>query len=226
MFNSVIVVSDRNVIDGQLQDAIFSFERTTGVVATIKGDGGSKSTALAEALAADKKIVVCTIQTFPFALEAVRELAATQGKTFAVIADEAHSSQTGQAATKLKEVLSAEELAELGDGGEVGTEDMLAAQMAARASDPRHHLCGLHRDAQGQDASSCSGAGPNPEEPAGNDNLPQPFHVYSMQQAIEEGFILDVLQELHPLQASAVQDGPRGQKEWRSTAVRSSAMRP
>ena len=80
----------------------FGFERTAGVVATIKGDSGSKSAELAEALSGDKKIVVCTIQTFPFALEAVRELAATEGKRFAVIADEAHSSQTGEAAAKLK----------------------------------------------------------------------------------------------------------------------------
>ncbi|MCX7410183.1 MAG: hypothetical protein NTZ32_19060 [Planctomycetales bacterium] len=79
--------------------------------------------------------MVCTTQTFPFALKAVRELAATQGKRFAVIADEAHSSQTGEAAAKLKAVLSAEELQELGDGGEVSTEDILAAQMASRASD-------------------------------------------------------------------------------------------
>ncbi len=77
------------------------------MVATIKSEEGSKSAELAEALSGDKKIVVCTIQTFPFALEAVRELAATKGKRFAVIADEAHSSQTGEAAAKLKAVLSA-----------------------------------------------------------------------------------------------------------------------
>ncbi|WP_371039458.1 DEAD/DEAH box helicase family protein [Rhodosalinus sp. FB01] len=97
MFDTVIVVSDRRVIDGQLQEAIFSFERTLGVVETIKGDGGSKSGQLAQALAEGKKIVVCTIQTFPLALDEVRRLSATQGKTFAVIADEAHSSQTGEA---------------------------------------------------------------------------------------------------------------------------------
>ncbi|MFM8583549.1 MAG: type I restriction endonuclease, partial [Planctomycetaceae bacterium] len=100
VFATVLVVSDRRVIDGQLQDALYSFERTAGVVATIKGEQGSKSRELAAALSGDKKIVVCTIQTFPVALEAVRELAATQGKTFAVIADEAHSSQTGEAASK------------------------------------------------------------------------------------------------------------------------------
>ena len=133
MFDTVLVVCDRNVLDAQLQEAIFDFERTTGVVATIKGESGSKSAELAEALSGGKKIIVCTIQTFPFALKAVQELAATEGKRFAVIADEAHSSQTGEAAAKLKQVLSAEELDELADGGEVSTEDLLAAQMAARA---------------------------------------------------------------------------------------------
>lgn len=97
VFDTVLVVSDRNVIDSQLQEALFDFQRQTGVVATIKGSLGSKSAELAEALSGDKKIVVCTIQTFPFALQAVRELTATEGKTFAVIADEAHSSQTGEA---------------------------------------------------------------------------------------------------------------------------------
>ena len=113
MFDAVLVVSDRNVIDSQLQDALFDFQRTTGVVATIKNTEGSKSAALAEALSGNKKIVVCTIQTFPFALEAVRALSATQGKRFAVIADEAHSSQTGEAASKLKALLSPEEVQEL-----------------------------------------------------------------------------------------------------------------
>ena len=131
----MLVVSDRNVIDGQLQDAIFGFERTTGVVATIKGDGGSKSAELAEALSGVKKIVVCTIQTFPYALKAVRELMATQGKSFAVIVDEAHSSQSGEAASKLKTVLSAEEQAELADGAEISSEDIMVAQMLNRARD-------------------------------------------------------------------------------------------
>jgi type I restriction enzyme R subunit len=95
LFDTVLVISDRKVLDSQLQDAVFDFGRTTGVVVTIKGESASKSGELAEALAGGKKIVVCTIQTFPFALKAVHELAATQGKRFAVIADEAHSSQTG-----------------------------------------------------------------------------------------------------------------------------------
>ncbi|WP_331373242.1 type I restriction endonuclease subunit R [Sinorhizobium chiapasense] len=197
IFDTVIVVSDRNVIDTQLQEAIFSFERTTGVVETITNEGGAKSSKLAEALAGGKKIVVCTIQTFPFALEAVRELAATQGKKFAVIADEAHSSQTGEAASKLKQVLSAEELAELGDGGEVSSEDILAAQMAARAGESGITYLAFTATPKGK-TLELFGRRPKPSEPASETNKPEPFHVYSMRQAIEEGFILDVLKNYTP----------------------------
>ena len=102
VFDTVLVVSDRTVLDKQLREAIEAFERTQGVVSVITGEGAAKSAELAEALSAGKKIVVCTIQTFPFALERVRELAATEGKRFAVIADEAHSSQSGRASTELR----------------------------------------------------------------------------------------------------------------------------
>ncbi|MCJ9728959.1 type I restriction endonuclease subunit R [Bradyrhizobium sp. PRIMUS42] len=197
LFSTVIVISDRNVIDAQLQDALFDFQRTTGVVATIKSEGASKSGQLAEALAAGKKIIVCTIQTFPFALEEVRRLAATEGKRFAVIADEAHSSQTGEAAAKLKQVLSPEELAELGDGGEVSTEDMLAAQMAARANDKGITYVAFTATPKAK-TLQLFGRPPKPDQPVGDDNLPAPFHVYSMRQAIEEGFILDVLKNYTP----------------------------
>ncbi len=197
MFGSVIVVSDRNVIDAQLQEALSDFQRTQGVVEVIKSDGSAKSQQLADALAAGKKIIVCTIQTFPFALAAVRELAAAQGKRFAVIADEAHSSQTGEAAAKLKEVLSPEELAELADGGEVSTEDVLAAQMAARAADSGITYVAFTATPKAK-TLELFGRRPKPDLPAGPDNLPAPFHVYSMRQAIEEGFILDVLKNYTP----------------------------
>ncbi len=192
LFSTVIVVSDRNVIDGQLQDALAAFERTQGVVVTIKSDSGSKSGQLAEALKAGKKIIVCTIQTFPFALDAVREQAATQGKRFAVIADEAHSSQTGATAAKLKQVLTAEELAALEDGGEIDTEDLLAAQMVARASETGITYVAFTATPKTK-TMELFGRRPNPDEPAGDANKPEAFHVYSMRQAIEEGFILDVL---------------------------------
>ncbi|HOY68985.1 MAG TPA: type I restriction endonuclease [Candidatus Ozemobacteraceae bacterium] len=193
VFDTVLVVSDRNVIDSQLQEALFDFQRTTGVVATITNKDGSKSGKLAEALSGDKKIVVCTIQTFPFAIEAVRKLAATQNKRFAVIADEAHSSQSGEAAAKLKAVLSPEEIAELDDGGEVSTEDLLAAQMTARADDRGITFVAFTATPKAK-TMELFGTRPDPTQPAGPGNLPAPFHVYSMRQAIEEGFILDVLQ--------------------------------
>ena len=223
LFDSVLVVSDRNVIDTQLQEAIFGFERTTGVVATIKGEGGSKSGELAAALSGDKKVVVCTIQTFPFALKAVRELAATQGKRFAVIADEAHSSQTGEAAAKLKAVLSPEELKELGDGGEVSSEDLLAAQMAARADDRGISYVAFTATPKSK-TMELFGTRPDPTRPAGPDNLPTPFHIYSMRQAIEEKFILDVLQNYttYKMAFRLAHDG----KDYDETEVeRSAAMK-
>ncbi|HRF09993.1 MAG TPA: type I restriction endonuclease [Xanthobacteraceae bacterium] len=197
VFDSVIVVSDRNVIDTQLQQAIFDFQRTTGVVETITSEDGSKSAALAEALSAGKKIIVCTIQTFPFALKAVRDLAATSGKRFAVIADEAHSSQAGDAAARLKQVLSPEDLKDIEDGGEVSAEDMLAAQMAARASDKGITYVAFTATPKAK-TLELFGRRPKPDEPASKDNLPAAFHVYSMRQAIEEGFILDVLLNYTP----------------------------
>lgn len=197
LFDTVLVVSDRNVLDSQLQEAIFDFERTAGVVASIKGESASKSGELAAALSGGKKIVVCTIQTFPHALKAVQELAATQGKCFAVIADEAHSSQTGEAAAKLKAVLSAEELAELNDGGEIGTEDLLALQMQNRAAESDITYVAFTATPKAK-TLELFGRRPHPELPATTDNLPAPFHVYSMRQAIEEGFILDVLKNYTP----------------------------
>ncbi len=193
LFDSVLVVSDRTVLDKQLREAVEGFERTQGVVATITGDGASKSQELAAALGAGKKIVVCTIQTFPFALEQCRRLTATQGKRFAVIADEAHSSQSGQAAAKLKQTLSAEEAAALEDGGEYDVEDLLAAEMRGRAARETGISYVAFTATPKAKTLELFGRRPDPSRPAAKDNLPAAFHVYSMRQAIEERFILDVL---------------------------------
>jgi type I restriction enzyme, R subunit len=223
LFDSVLVISDRTVLDAQLQEAIFDFERTTGVVVTITGEHQSKSGELAKALSGGKKIVVCTIQTFPFALKAVQELAATQEKRFVVIADEAHSSQTGEAASKLKQVLSAEELKELADGGEIGTEDLLVAQMAARASDAGITYVAFTATPKAK-TLELFGRRPDPSQPAGLGNLPAPFHVYGMRQAIEEGFILDVLKNYTPYKL-AFRLANNG-KEWDEKEVeRNEAMK-
>lgn len=216
LFDSVLVVSDRNVLDAQLQEAIFDFERTTGVVASIASESGSKSAQLSQALKDGKKIIVCTIQTFPFALQAVQELAATEGKRFAVIADEAHSSQTGEAASKLKQLLSAQEWADLQDGGEIDTEALLAAQMEARAGAKGLTYVAFTATPKAKTLELFGRKG--------EDGLPQPFHIYSMRQAIEEGFILDVLKNYtsYKLAFRLAHDG----QEWDHKQVeRSTAMK-
>ncbi|WP_066334013.1 type I restriction endonuclease subunit R [Azohydromonas lata] len=216
IFDSVLVVSDRNVLDAQLQEAIFDFERTTGVVASITSEHGSKSAQLSQALKDGKKIIVCTIQTFPFALAAVQELAATEGKRFAVIADEAHSSQTGEAAAKLKQLLSAQEWAELQDGGEIDTEALLAAQMEARAGAAGLTYVAFTATPKAKTLELFGRKGA--------DGKPEPFHVYSMRQAIEEGFILDVLRNYTSYKL-AFKLAHEGQAYDEQTVERSAAMK-
>lgn len=200
LFDSVIVVTDRNVLDAQLQEAIRQIDTDSqSIVATIddktiRDSGtGSKSGALAQALESGKLIIVVTIQTFPFILEQIQSTDVFTGKKFAVIADEAHSSQSGQSAAKLKSVLTSEQQEELAETGEVEVDAeqmminrMLSDDLKARASHegisffaftatPKKKTLELfgHRDS--------------------DEAEPKPFHLYSMKQAIEEEFILDVL---------------------------------
>ncbi len=193
VFDSVIVVTDRTVLDQQLQETIYQFEHKEGVVVRIK-DEGVKSAQLAEALTSGAPIIIVTLQTFPFVLDAIRERATLKGRAFAVIADEAHSSQTGSAASHLTRVLTAEQLRE---GEEVAAEDLLLAELEARAE---HRTVSYFAFTATPKAKTLMrfGRRPNPTLPEMPGNLPVAFHVYTMQQAIEEGFILDVLQNYTP----------------------------
>lgn len=190
-FDSVIVVTDRTVLDDQLQKAIKAIEGTKGVVGTINADevrktsATSKSDLLAKELSSGKLIIIVTLQTFPFVLEALAQQGRLAERKFAVIADEAHSSQTGTSAQKLRQVLSQAEVEALEDGGEVSVEDVLAAEMAARATAQNISFYAFTATPKGKTLEMFGRPGA--------DGLPQPFHVYTMQQAIEEGFILDVL---------------------------------
>jgi type I restriction enzyme R subunit len=185
-FDSVIVVTDRTVLDRQLQDAITQIDSKSGVVAAISSKDGSKSAQLEEALKAGKPIIVVTLQTFPFVFNQIQDAGSTQSKKFAIIADEAHSSQTGSTAAKLKAVLTDSEKQDFEDGGEVDFESMLLAEMEGRAN-PRN--ISFYAFTATPKAKTLELFGrPNA------DGLPEPFDVYSMQQAIEEEFILDVLQ--------------------------------
>ena len=187
VFDTVLVVSDRRQIDKQLGDALRAMERVQGVVAVLESGGSSKSSRLAAALAAGKKVVVCTMQTFPHALEEARSLSATEGKRFAVIADEAHSGQAGEAANKLKDTLAGGAGA-ADDGEGLSAEDLLAGLMERRAA---------RTDALTYVAFTATPKAKTLElfGTPGSDNggTPRPFHLYPMRQAIEEGFILDVL---------------------------------
>ncbi len=131
VFNSVIVVTDRTVLDDQLQDTIYQFEHADGVVLRVNNEEGqgSKSVKLAAALEGSQPIVIVTIQTFPFVLKAIENSVSLKERCYAIIADEAHSSQSGRTAGQLKEVLM-KEGAE--DDVEPDYQDKLTANVQAR----------------------------------------------------------------------------------------------
>ncbi|MDQ0000464.1 type I restriction enzyme R subunit [Pseudarthrobacter sulfonivorans] len=194
MFDAVIVISDRKVLDGQLQDAVKQLNKTDGVFEAITSSGGSKSKSLSKALLGGTQIIGVTLQTFPFALDEIAKNKGLKGKSFAIIADEAHSSQSGDAAKNLKKVLTsgndapAEE--EIDPDTDRSTEDVLAEEMNKRAESKNLSFFAFTATPKAKTLELFG----RPNE-AG---LPVPFHLYSMQQAIEEGFILDVLKNYTP----------------------------
>ena len=189
VFDSVIVITDRVVLDKQLQDTIYQFEHKHGVVQKI--DDNSRQ--LAEALESSVPIIITTLQKFPFVSRQLIRLAEERGddgdgvlktRNFAVIIDEAHSSQGGEAATDLKEVLGGERLREdaqryMAENDSVG-EDELFRSMAKRGR-------------QANISFFAFTATPKHKTLAVFGNAGKPAHRYTMRQAIEEGFILDVL---------------------------------
>jgi len=196
LFSSVIVVTDRTVLDRQLQDTIYQFEHAQGVVRPITRDIGSqsKSEQLAEALAERTRIIIVTIQTFPALFEALDKHPQLASGQYAVVADEAHSSQTGSSATKLKSILGAAfpEGKEPGEGEEISAEELLDAAVTARKPSEKISYYAFTATPKAK-TLELFGRPPNPDEPPSGSNKPEAFHLYSMRQAIEEGFILDVL---------------------------------
>ena len=190
VFDKVIVITDRLVLDTQLQDTIYQFEHAHGVVAKIDDN----STQLAEALSGHtSRIIVTTLQKFPNVLDKVSELGQ---RRYAVVVDEAHSSQTGEAAKDLRLALGATEeqeltVAEAEDMGLIATpvdpvEEALAKAVAARGLPKNLSFFAFTATPKARTL-----------ELFGTKNADtgrfEPFHLYSMRQAIEEGFILDVL---------------------------------
>ncbi len=191
LFDSIIVVTDRTVLDDQLQETISQFTSTEGVVGRInrsEGDG-SKSEKLAAALEGSQPIIIVTIQTFPYVLRAIENSVSLKERNYVVIADEAHSSQTGSTARQLKEVLSIDSK---GDDDELSSEDILDAAVASRRASPNLSYLAFTATPKTK-TLELFGRLPDSSLPASKTNKPQAYHVYSMRQAIEEGFILDVL---------------------------------
>jgi type I restriction enzyme R subunit len=190
LFNSVIVVTDRTVLDSQLQNTIYQFEHAQGVVKPISRDIGnqSKSEQLAEALAEQTRIIIVTIQTFPALFDALDKYPKLASGRYAVIADEAHSSQTGSSASKLKQILGSDVL----EAEEISAEELLDAAVQARQPNERISYYAFTATPKAK-TLELFGRPADPTLPASTSNKPEPFHLYSMRQAIEEGFILDVL---------------------------------
>lgn len=195
VFDSVIVVTDRKVLDRQLQDTIAQFEHKAGVVQKIDQD----SAQLAKALNEGTPIIVTTLQKFPFVLDKVGAL---KDRKFALIVDEAHSSQSGTAARKLQTALSADgkkptvkieldgETVELEADVEIDPEDLTSEDIINKVITSRQRPANVSYFAftATPKAKTMELFGR-----PGTAGLPEPFHVYSMRQAIEEDFILDVL---------------------------------
>ena len=181
VFDSVIVVTDRRVLDQQLQNAIYQIERRQGVVKKIDRD----SAQLAEAIASGAHIIVTTLQKFPFVNEKMRRL-----KKYAVIVDEAHSSQGGESAANLKEVLAAAAVKERAkkqaeEENLMDYEEEIIRSMIKRGRQPNISFFAFTATPKYKTLEIFGSSHKKGD--------PRPFHLYSMKQAVEERFILDVL---------------------------------
>lgn len=217
-FDSVIVITDRRVLDSQLQETIYQFEHKTGVVQKID----KHSSQLAEALTRGSSIIITTLQKFPFVLDQIGDLPKRQ---YAIIVDEAHSSQGGESAKKMKEALSfkdseryrvreSEVTYEVGEKKDA--EDSIRQSMEARGRLPNLSFFAFTATPK---AKTLELFGTPNEE-----GIPAPFHLYSMRQAIEEGFILDVLQHYTTYKTyfklyKAIADDPKLNKKKAARAM-------
>jgi len=215
IFDSVIVVTDRKVLDQQLQDTIYQFEHKSGVVQKID----KNSEQLAQAIGYGTNIIITTLQKFPFIVEKVEGL---PERNYAVIIDEAHSSQGGEASKKMKEVLGSKSLeeAEKEETDDFSGDDYIREQIersaASRGRQNNISFFGFTATPKYKTLEVFGHKGP--------DGIPAPFDLYSMRQAIEEKFILDVLlnyttYELFFKLNKAIEDDPRLNKSKAAKAI-------
>ncbi|MEU8777186.1 DEAD/DEAH box helicase family protein [Streptomyces sp. NPDC048606] len=176
VFDKVIVITDRRVLDKQLQDTIYQFDHTPGVVLRVDDDSQQLADALTGTTA---RIIITTLQKFPFILDKASELG--RERRYAIIIDEAHSSQGGKGTDALKRMLG-----KLGDGSVDEDGDPLTAAALARGRQPNLSFFAFTATPKDKTLKLFGTDSPVTGQI-------EPFHVYSMRQAIEEGFILDVL---------------------------------
>ncbi len=215
VFNSIIVITDRKVLDKQLQDTIYQFEHKQGVVVRVDKSSGQ----LAEAIKSGSSIIITTLQKFPFAavLDEVKNL---PNRTYAVIVDEAHSSQGGEATKKLKEVLAASNLQEAekddAEKDDSDAEDIIRKSMQARGVQANMSFFAFTATPKAKTVEVFGHTG--------SDGKPRPFHLYSMRQAIQEGFILDVLKNYMMYKtffkvSKQIEEDPKVNKKKASRAI-------
>lgn len=215
VFDGVIVITDRRVLDRQLQDSIYQLEHKHGVVEKIDKD----SNQLADAVKGGTRIIISTLQKFPFIIEKVGEL---KSHKYAVIIDEAHSSSAGENMASLREVLSANSLEEAAkldeelDGKDYDPDEEILKVIKKRGKQPNISFFAFTATPKAKTLEMFG--------TIGKDGLPHPFHLYSMRQAIEEGFILDVLQnyvtyETYFKLAKKIEDDPAFDKAKATKAL-------
>jgi type I restriction enzyme R subunit len=214
VFDSVIVITDRLVLDQQLQNTIYQFEHKQGVVQKIDID----SSQLAQALSTGVPIVVTTLQKFPFVTEKIGDIRA---RKYAVIIDEAHSSQGGESAVELKGVLAGSAIKEEArkkaeEEGLPDYEEEILRTMARRGRQPNISFFAFTATPKYKTLEVFGQPGP--------DGKPRPFHLYSMRQAIEEAFILDVLRYYTTYKTyyrliKSVEDDPKVDKKKAARAL-------
>lgn len=215
IFESVIVVTDRKVLDHQLQNTIYQFEHKTGVVEKID----KNSAQLAAALSSGSNIIITTLQKFPVVVNQAIDL---PNRKYAVIIDEAHSSQGGEASKKMQEVLTSNVLEESSESldDDFDDDDFIREEVERSAKSRR---------ATNNISFFAFTATPKYKTlqvfgQKNSDGNPEAFHLYAMRQAIEEGFILDVLQnyttyELYFKLTKNIEDDPKLNKQKAAKAI-------